>query len=93
MTRSVMRYVPFTIRQDPTALPGYEAECVSGEESDCGAKSGEWGTPAPVENWVMAHTRDTGHTRYRRWFVDYAEVNAPDNVPGHCAGEARQCDR
>ncbi|MFH8403574.1 hypothetical protein ACH4FX_02205 [Streptomyces sp. NPDC018019] len=86
MIRRVFRFVPFTITQDASAEPTYEAVCVSGEEKECGAASDEWLTPHPVEVWMREHTKDTGHRRYRRNFQDYAEVEAqpptPDGGPG-----------
>jgi hypothetical protein len=75
MTRTVYRFQPFTIRQDTTALPTYEARCVAGEEADCGASSRQETDPAPVERWMAEHTRDTGHFRFRRVFADYADVS------------------
>ncbi|GAB2721291.1 hypothetical protein [Streptomyces bullii] len=70
--RRVFRYVPYTIVQDPSAEPEYEARCVSGEEADCGAASGPCPGPEEVEEWQRRHTQDTRHTRYRRSFADYA---------------------
>ncbi|MGZ3100702.1 DUF7848 domain-containing protein [Streptomyces sp. H72] len=70
--RRVFRYVPFTIVQDPSAWPEYEARCVSGDEADCGASSGPRGGPEEVEEWQRGHTRETRHLRYRRCFADYA---------------------
>ncbi|MFF2927231.1 hypothetical protein ACFVTP_33305 [Streptomyces celluloflavus] len=75
MTRSVMRFVPYKTAQDVTAAPTYEAVCVSGDVEDCGEESGQWLTPHPVEVWMRAHRADTGHGRFRRAFVDYAEVS------------------
>jgi len=70
--RRVFRYVPYTIVQDESAEPEYEARCVSGNEADCGAGSGPCGHPAEVEEWQRRHTQESRHTRYRRSFVDYA---------------------
>ncbi|MFF4985134.1 hypothetical protein ACFY3O_34455 [Streptomyces sp. NPDC001046] len=70
--RRVFRYVPYTIVQDPSAQPEYEARCVSGEEADCGAGSGVRSAPAEVEEWQRRHTQETRHLRYRRCFADYA---------------------
>ncbi|MFB7850777.1 hypothetical protein ACFC34_27580 [Streptomyces sp. NPDC056053] len=72
MTRRVFRYVPFSVEQDATAEPEYEARCVSGDETECGAESGTYGGPEPVEEWQRGHTQETGHRRYRRNFGDYA---------------------
>ncbi|MER7192276.1 hypothetical protein [Streptomyces flaveolus] len=70
--RRLFRYVPYTIRQDPSARPEYEARCVSGDEADCGASSGPRPGPDEVEEWQRRHTRETRHLRYRRSFADYA---------------------
>ncbi|MEU3849547.1 hypothetical protein [Streptomyces sp. NPDC029554] len=70
--RRVFRYVPYTIVQDASALPEYQAYCVSGEEADCGASSGPCRAPGEVEEWQRRHTQETRHLRYRRSFADYA---------------------
>ncbi|MFG3025929.1 hypothetical protein ACGFZQ_46855 [Streptomyces sp. NPDC048254] len=70
--RRVFRFVPYLITQDDSAEPEYEAYCVSGDETDCGAASGPCGSPGAVEEWQRRHTRDTRHLRYRRSFTDYA---------------------
>ncbi|MFI8170187.1 hypothetical protein ACIGAN_28080 [Streptomyces sp. NPDC085931] len=70
--RRVFRYVPYTIVQDPSALPEYQAYCVSGEDADCGASSGPCAAPGEVEEWQRRHTQETRHLRYRRSFADYA---------------------
>ncbi|MFJ4283001.1 hypothetical protein [Streptomyces massasporeus] len=70
--RRIFRYVPYTIVQDASAQPEYEASCVSGEEEDCGAGSGPCQAPGEVEEWQRRHTQETRHLRYRRSFADYA---------------------
>jgi len=75
--RRIFRYLPFTIVQDATAEPEYEARCVSGDEADCGAGSGPRSDPADVEEWQRRHTQETRHTRYRRNFADYAVMEPP----------------
>ncbi|MGW0332355.1 DUF7848 domain-containing protein [Streptomyces sp. NPDC003011] len=70
--RRIFRYVPYSIVQDASAQPEYEAYCVSGDEADCGAGSGPCGTPGEVEEWQRRHTQETRHPRYRRSFADYA---------------------
>ncbi|MFF0158604.1 hypothetical protein ACFYRY_13865 [Streptomyces sp. NPDC005263] len=70
--RRIFRYVPYSIVQDPSAQPEYEAYCVSGEEAECGAGSGPCQAPAAVEEWQRRHTQETRHLRYRRSFADYA---------------------
>ncbi|GGN85694.1 hypothetical protein GCM10011579_076780 [Streptomyces albiflavescens] len=75
--RRIFRYVPYSIVQDATAEPEYEACCVSGDEADCGAGSGPRHDPAEVEEWQRRHTQETRHTRYRRNFADYAVMEPP----------------
>ncbi|MEU2538221.1 hypothetical protein [Streptomyces iakyrus] len=70
--RRIFRYVPYTIVQDASARPEYEACCVSGDEEDCGASSGRCQAPGEVEEWQRRHTQETRHLRYRRCFADYA---------------------
>jgi hypothetical protein len=74
--RRIFRYVPYSIVQDMSAEPEYEARCVSGTERDCGAGSGPCADPAAVEEWQRRHTQETRHTRYRRSFADYAVLEA-----------------
>ncbi|MEV0470577.1 hypothetical protein [Streptomyces prunicolor] len=70
--RRIFRYVPYSIVQDPTAEPEYEAHCVSGDDHDCAAASGPHANPTDVEEWQRKHPQETRHTRYRRSFADYA---------------------
>jgi len=70
--RRIFRYVPYSIVQDASAQPEYEAYCVSGDEADCGAGSGPCQAPDEVEEWQRRHTQETRHLRYRRSFADYA---------------------
>lgn len=79
--RRVFRYVPYVIAQDQTALPEYEARCVSGDEVECGAVSGVHHDPAGVEEWQRKHTQETRHLRYRRTFGDYAVLEPLEEVP------------
>lgn len=80
-TRRVFRYVPYVIAQDQSAEPEYEARCVSGDETECGAESGVRHDPEVVEEWQRRHTQDTGHLRYRRSFGDYAVFEAQEEAP------------
>ncbi|MFJ4974906.1 hypothetical protein ACIP6X_06125 [Streptomyces coeruleorubidus] len=73
MSRTAYRFVDYVTRQDPTGELSWSAVCVSGDEADCGAFSGETDEETAVK-WMAEHTRDTEHTRYRRTFVDYATV-------------------
>jgi hypothetical protein len=84
VTRRVFRYVPFTVEQDATAEPEYEARCVSGDETECGAQSGTYNDAGPVEEWQRRHSQVTGHRRYRRKFGDYA-VMRPVTEPAGLA--------
>ena len=77
MSRTLFRYVPFTIEQDRTAEPEYEARCVSGDDVECGARSGTYSRPGPVEEWQRRHTQETRHLRCRRNFGDYAVLRPP----------------
>ncbi|WP_240799392.1 beta family protein [Streptomyces sp. A0958] len=81
----MFRYVPFTIEQDGTVEPEYEARCVSGDEVECGAWSGTCIGPEPVEEWQRRHTQESGHRRYRRNFGDYA-VMRPAGLAGSNGG-------
>ncbi|MFF4548901.1 hypothetical protein [Streptomyces sp. NPDC001435] len=80
------------IEQDPTTEPEYEALCVSGDETDCGARSGTHGHPGPVEEWQRKHTQETRHLRYRRNFGDYA-VLRQDGSAGARTCEHRQIEK
>ncbi|MFF5361633.1 hypothetical protein ACFY4I_19900 [Streptomyces scabiei] len=82
-TRRVFRYVPYVIAQDATAEPEYEARCVSGDETECGAESGVRSDPAAVEEWQRTHTQETRHLRYRRSFGDYSVLEPLEDSP-HC---------
>ncbi|MER0445985.1 hypothetical protein ABR738_15690 [Streptomyces sp. Edi4] len=65
------RFQNYEIQPDPVGETTYAAECVSGDEADCGAQSGEKDETAKVAQWIAEHTRDTGHQRYRRTVADY----------------------
>ncbi|SCK50766.1 hypothetical protein [Streptomyces sp. WMMB 322] len=86
MTRRKFRYVPFTIEQDETSEPVYEAECVSGEATECRAESGPQHDPEPVEEWMRKHTQGTGHRRYLRAFSDYAVMRPKGEQPAWANG-------
>lgn len=80
-TRRVFRFVPYVIAQDATAEPEYEARCVSGDETECGAESGVRSDAAAVEEWQRRHTQETRHLRYRRSFGDYSVLEPLEEVP------------
>ncbi|MFD7863426.1 hypothetical protein [Streptomyces sp. NPDC059783] len=80
MSSRTIRYVPFTVEQDPLAEPEYAARCVSGAESECGADSATYNCPQPVEEWQRRHAQETGHRRFRRNFGDYAVMRPPEGL-------------
>ncbi|KUN75795.1 hypothetical protein [Streptomyces griseoruber] len=51
----------------------YEMSC-----THCPAASGTRPGPAEIEEWQSGHARETGHTRYRRAFTEYAAPNRPE---------------
>jgi hypothetical protein len=65
---------PSGITTDESAMPEYEAVCVSGDETDCGEGSGPLEDADELARWMAEHTRDTGHQRYRRAYCEYALV-------------------
>ncbi|MCQ4083191.1 hypothetical protein NGB36_21925 [Streptomyces sp. RB6PN25] len=71
MTRSVMRYVPHTIRHAPESGITYEAFCVA---YGCGAESGPQEEQETAQDWCLQHTGRTGHDLFRRVFTDHARV-------------------
>ncbi len=40
---------------DPITLPAFEAVCVTGEDRDCGATSGEVHTEGELTHWIAEH--------------------------------------
>ncbi|MEE1734038.1 MULTISPECIES: hypothetical protein [Streptomyces] len=70
-TRSY-RFRTYDISPDPMSETTFAAACVSGDDADCGATSGEQVEKTDVERWIAEHVRDTGHSRYRRTMADYA---------------------
>ncbi|GGS12379.1 hypothetical protein GCM10010269_59470 [Streptomyces humidus] len=61
----------YALVPDVSAGAEYETSC-----TECRAGSGARQRPADVEEWQHAHTRDTGHARYRRTVADYAVLAA-----------------
>ncbi|MGR6971406.1 DUF7848 domain-containing protein [Streptomyces cynarae] len=76
-TRS-FRFRNYEIRPDTTAETTYAAECVTGDEADCGAQSGEEIDPRQVDRWIAEHVRDTTHGRFRRTTTTYAVAEPGD---------------
>lgn len=71
-TTKTFRFRNYDIHPDPTAVTTCAAECVTGEEADCGAQSGDEFETDKVDQWIAKHVRDTGHQRFRRTAADYA---------------------
>ncbi|WP_442807303.1 DUF7848 domain-containing protein [Streptomyces sp. NBC_01751] len=72
--RTVLRFVDYVATQDTTAEVLFSATCVTGDDADCGAKSGLRGSLDDLTRWMGEHCRDTGHTRFTRAYADYATV-------------------
>jgi hypothetical protein len=72
--RKLYRFVPYTARRDDTAEVAFTAVCVTGEDEDCGAASGNLGDEDAVTKWMAEHFRDTEHPRFQRTASDYALV-------------------
>ncbi|MFJ7193616.1 DUF7848 domain-containing protein [Streptomyces bacillaris] len=51
---------------DPMTLPAFEAVCVTGEDNDCGATSGQVQTEDELTHWIAEHCAQTGHDVYHR---------------------------
>ncbi|WP_236242883.1 hypothetical protein [Streptomyces sp. CC228A] len=51
---------------DPMTLPTFAAVCVTGEDHDCGATSGELHTEDELTRWIAEHCAETGHDFYHR---------------------------
>lgn len=72
--RATYRHVNYVTRADPAGEATWKASCVSGEEKECPADSGELGSEMAAVTWMFEHTAETGHSRYQRSFGDYALV-------------------
>ncbi|MEW2620041.1 hypothetical protein [Streptomyces sp. NPDC048106] len=51
---------------DPLALPTVAAECVTGEDRNCGATSGTLHTQDELTRWIAGHCAATGHELYEQ---------------------------
>ncbi|OCC09543.1 hypothetical protein [Streptomyces sp. PTY087I2] len=71
-TSKTFRFRNYDIRTDDTAEPTYSAECVTGDDADCGARSGEEVERDKLNKWIAEHVRDTGHERFRVTTANYA---------------------
>jgi hypothetical protein len=68
MTRRRFRFREYTVRPapDPLTLPTFTAVCVTGDDRDCGAASGELHDPDELTQWIATHCAQTGHELYER---------------------------
>ncbi|MEW2115587.1 hypothetical protein AB0945_10400 [Streptomyces sp. NPDC005474] len=71
MSRSVMRFVPHTIRHEPEGGVTFEAFCTT---SRCDETSGPQEGQDTVQEWCLRHTGRTGHDLFRRVVTDHARV-------------------
>jgi hypothetical protein len=71
MTRMVMRFVPYTIKQVPEGGITYGVFCMG---CGCDAASGPQGDQGAVQDWALRHTGRTGHDLFRRVYTDHARV-------------------
>ncbi|MFJ1594104.1 hypothetical protein ACIOD0_28230 [Kitasatospora albolonga] len=76
-TRSY-RFRNYTMTPDPMGETTFAAACVSGDDADCGAASGEQVEQTDVDRWIAERVRDTGHGRYRRTMADYVLAEPGD---------------
>ncbi|WP_060177073.1 hypothetical protein [Streptomyces sp. IMTB 1903] len=51
---------------DPMTLPTFTAVCVTGEDHDCGATSGELHAEDELTRWIAEHCAQTSHDFYHR---------------------------
>lgn len=71
MTRSLIRYVPHTIRHLPDGGITFEAFCVT---VGCNEESGPQGEQETAQDWCLRHTGRTSHDTFRRVVTDHARV-------------------
>ncbi|MEV5509530.1 hypothetical protein [Streptomyces orinoci] len=67
-TTTRYRFRDYTVRAeaDPLTLPTFTAVCVTGDERDCGATSGDVHSPDELVRWIAAHCAQTRHGLYER---------------------------
>ncbi|WP_328484843.1 hypothetical protein OHS71_41185 (plasmid) [Streptomyces sp. NBC_00377] len=76
MTNKTFRFREYGVTTDETAMPAYQAVCVTGEDADCGADSQDQPDEEALTKWMAEHTRDTGHRRFRAAPWVYVMVEA-----------------
>ncbi len=76
MTRATYRFRQYGVTPDELAEPVFQAVCVSGDETDCGADSGDQEDEETLTGWMAEHTRDSGHDRFRVAPWSYVMVKA-----------------
>ncbi|WP_405593146.1 hypothetical protein [Streptomyces sp. NBC_01092] len=64
----------YKINRDPIGEVTWAAVCVSGEEEECGASSGDLGAEKAANLWMAVHRAGTGHNRFKRSVTDYVLV-------------------
>lgn len=72
--KKVLRFVEYSITEDPAGESLWSAMCVSGDEKDCGAESKELGSEEAINKWMAEHCAATGHSRFWRAYSAYANV-------------------
>ncbi|MFD7454231.1 hypothetical protein [Kitasatospora sp. NPDC059827] len=65
-TRYRFREYHVTTATDPMALPTFKALCVTSEERNCAASSGEMHAPEELTRWIAGHCAQTGHQSYEQ---------------------------
>lgn len=51
---------------DPMSLPTLSAVCVTGEDADCGAASGDVRSAEELVRWIAEHFAETKHETFER---------------------------
>lgn len=75
MSRTILRYVPHTIKHVPESGITFEAFCAM---SGCDADSGPQAEQEKAQDWALQHTGRTGHALFRRVVTDHAEVTCSE---------------
>ncbi|MEY9871032.1 hypothetical protein ABH931_000486 [Streptacidiphilus sp. MAP12-33] len=67
-TTTRYRFREYSVRTvaDPCSLPALSAVCVTGEEADCGASSGEVHSAEELVRWIAEHCAQTQHELFER---------------------------
>jgi hypothetical protein len=67
-TTTRYRFREYTVRTkaDPLTLPTFQAVCVTGDDHDCGATSGDVHSTDELVRWIASHCAETKHELYER---------------------------